>query len=512
MQAVRGASGGTARACGRIVDAITSAEAHASTADSTGRLAAETVALLTRAGFARHFVPRAWRGTEGTFTGLLAEVAAIGEGCASAAWCAALWATHGRYAAYLPPEGQRELWGHSPDVRIAAGLRPSGTAHRLPDGWMLSGAWEYVSAVADADWVLLCAPEPDDEGTAPASRCRLFAVPATAVRIRESWQSIGMRGTGSHTAVLPVPVLVPEHRTCPLPDVLAGAPGPGRARCHTAPAHLGTGLLLCAPALGAARRALRDWTAWAARTRGRPRPYGDGPALHLTLAHAADDIDTAELLLRDAAERADSGTRAEHDVARNRRIACAAAERLVAAVERLFREAGLHACGSPGPLERAWRDVHALAAHQALRRETAAALYAASVFAGLDTGADATTERPVPTAEPRTGALERMGATAEPRTGASVGMPKAVPEPVGPVPGPRRQPQPQPQPRPRRQPRPRSQPRPEPEPAGRRLVPALAPPAEAPFGVPAEEPSFAPPAQPPLAVPAAHAGAVARVH
>ncbi|WP_234324086.1 acyl-CoA dehydrogenase family protein [Streptomyces sp. NRRL S-481] len=105
--------------------------------------------------------------------------------------------------------------------------------------------------------------------------------------------------------------------------MLAGSPGPGRSRCHTAPAHLGTGLLLCAPALGAARHALREWTAWAAR-RGAGR-LSERATLQLTLAQSADDIEAAELLLGDAALRADSGTRAERDVARNRRVAHAAA-------------------------------------------------------------------------------------------------------------------------------------------------------------------------------------------
>ncbi|MFE9775094.1 acyl-CoA dehydrogenase family protein [Streptomyces sp. NPDC005931] len=386
----QGAGESMTEAHSRIADAATSAGAHASTADTTGRLAGETVTLLTRAGFARHFVPRAWEGTEGTFTELLAAVAAVGEGCASAAWCAALWATHAKYAAHLPAEGQRELWGRSPDVRIAAGLRPSGSAAPLPDGWLLSGTWECVSGITDADWLLLAAPVAGGPPL-PAPGIRLFAVPAASVRIHQSWCSTGMRGTGSHTALVEMPVVVPEHRTCALTDVMAGLPGPGRAHCHTAPAYLGAGVLMCAPALGAARRALREWTVWAARTRSRTRPDGDRAGLHLVLAQVADDIEAAELLLRDAALRADSGTRAERDVVRNRRVAAAAAQLLVTAVERLFREAGVSACGSPGPLERAWRDVHVLAAHQALRRETAAFQYAASVFADLapaDAGAD----------------------------------------------------------------------------------------------------------------------------
>lgn len=389
ISTAQGAEGREPRARGCMADAAASAAAHATTADTIGRIDPETVTLLTRAGFARHFVPRAWHGDEGTFTELLTRVAAIGEGCASAAWCAALWAVHGRYAAQLPPEGQRDLWGDSPDIRISAGLRPSGRAVPHTGGWLLSGVWPCVSGVRDADWLLLAAPE--ERGGTALPGCRLFAVPAAAVDVRESWHSTGMRATAGHTAVLDTPLLVPEHRTSPLPDVLSGLPGPGRS--HTTPAHLGTPLLLCAPALGAARQALRAWTCWAA-TRG------DRSTLHLTLAGAADDIDAADLKLTAAAHRADSGTRAAHDVAHNRRTAAAAAHHLVTAVERLFCEAGVHACATPGPLERAWRDIHVVAAHQALRRETAATAYAHAVFEGPERRGDATPPAAHPDTDP----------------------------------------------------------------------------------------------------------------
>ncbi|MDH6224191.1 MULTISPECIES: oxidoreductase [Streptomyces] len=362
-----------------VLAAAESAATHAVLADDARRLGDETVALLTRAGFARHFVPRAWGGPEGTFGSLFAAAAAVGEGCASAAWCAVLWAAHSRFAAYLPPDGQRELWGAGPDVRICASVRPSGQARRLPFGRLLSGEWECVSGVDFADWLLVCASEPGAEGAAGP---RMFAVPKGDFRVRDSWNGSGMRGTGSHTVVLEN-AFVPDHRSFPMADLLAGTPGPGRSRCHTVPAHLAGGLLFCAPALGAARGALAAWSVWAARTQARDLPQHDGSRLHHTLARSADDIEAAELLLLDAARAADAGARGESDVLRNRRRSAAAVDLLVEGVERLFRTAGTGAGGRPGPIERSWRDVHTVAAHQMLRREAAAMAYAASVFSTL---------------------------------------------------------------------------------------------------------------------------------
>ncbi|MER5554066.1 oxidoreductase [Streptomyces sp. NPDC002793] len=359
-----------------VLAATESAATHAVVADGARRLGDETVALLTHAGFARHFVPRAWGGQEGTFGSLIAATAAVGEGCASAAWCAVLWAAHSRFAAYLPHEGRRDLWSGGPDTRICASVRPSGEARRLPSGRLLSGEWDCVSGVDFADWLLVCAPEPGSEGTAGL---RMFAVPKGDFRVRDSWNSSGMRGTGSHTAVLEA-AFVPDHRSFPMEDLLVGTPGPGRSRCHTVPAHLVGGLLFCAPALGAARGALAAWSDWAARAQARGLPQHDGSRLHHALARSADDIDAAELLLLDAARCADTGTRAETDVLRNRRRSAAVVDLLVDGVERLFRTAGVNACGGPGLIERSWRDIHTVAAHQMLRREAAAMAYAASVF------------------------------------------------------------------------------------------------------------------------------------
>ncbi|WP_369212265.1 oxidoreductase [Streptomyces flavofungini] len=368
-----------------VASAAASAAAHAAAVERTRRLDDETAGLLARAGFARHFVPRAWGGGEGTFTDLLDAAATVGAGCTSAAWCGALWAAHGRFAAYLPPEGQRDLWGASPDTLISAVMGASGEATPTPEGWLLSGAWPYASGVAFADWLLLTSTEPTEQGP----RCRVFAVPRNRATILDTWDAEGMCGTGSHTVVVDS-VLVPRHRSFLLSDLTEGTPGPGRARCHTVPAQLGGGLLFCAPALGAARHALDAWSQWAAH-RANDLPEAGVQRLHRALALSSDEIEAAQLLLSDAAQRADAETWTERDVARNRRIAASAVGLLARAVERLHRtDGGPAAEGSPvtaGPaaVERCRRDVRTIAGHRMLRREQAATDYAKSVFSELST-------------------------------------------------------------------------------------------------------------------------------
>ncbi|MFH8560864.1 oxidoreductase [Streptomyces sp. NPDC017988] len=357
-----------------VASAARSAAVHADAAERERRLNDETVRLLTRAGFTRHFVPRAWGGTEGTFGALLDAASAVGAACASAAWCGALWAAHGRFAAYLPPDGQRDLWAASPDTRITAVMGPSGEATPTPDGWLLSGSWAYASGVAFADWLLLTSKEPAEQG----GGCRVFALPRGQVDVLDTWGADGMCGTGSHTVVVDS-VAVPRHRSFLLADLTAGTPGPGRARCHTVPAQLGGGLLFCAPALGAARHALEAWSRWAAR-HARDLPEAAALRLHRVLALSADEIEAAQLLLRDAAQRADAESWTERDVARNRRIAASVVGLLARAVERLHRTGVRSGDAGPDVVERCRRDVRTVAGHRMLRREQAAVDYARSVF------------------------------------------------------------------------------------------------------------------------------------
>src|SRR3954447_19495992 len=108
-------SGGTP-AEDAVVRAVREAGAGAAAADRDRRLAPAVVTALKEAGFARHFVPRRWGGREGAFADLITATARIAEQCPSAAWCGMLWAAHGRFAARLPEQGQRELWGSGPNT------------------------------------------------------------------------------------------------------------------------------------------------------------------------------------------------------------------------------------------------------------------------------------------------------------------------------------------------------------------------------------------------------------
>ncbi|MEU2539471.1 oxidoreductase [Streptomyces iakyrus] len=343
-------------------------------AEARRALTADAVDALTRAGFPRHFVPGRFGGEAGEFVPLVAGVADTGEACAATAWCAALFAAHGRLAAYLPPEGQREVWAEGPDVRIAAAVvPPQGAAVAVDGGWRLDGAWRPASGVDHADWILLASWTDGEEGR----EHRIFAVPRAQVTVEDTWHSSGLRGTGSNT-VRCEGVVVPRHRTYTLAALLRSRPG--AARCHTVPYPMVAALMFAAPLLGAARGALSAWTG------ERLAAERTHPATHTVLARASARIHAAGLLLTGAAERADRGEITALAVAENRRDATAAATLCREAVDALFHASGLRAQSPDSAVQRAWRDATAIAAHAALDPDAAARAYAEAVLSPAEGG------------------------------------------------------------------------------------------------------------------------------
>ncbi|NBE54040.1 acyl-CoA dehydrogenase family protein [Streptomyces boluensis] len=368
------------------------ARADSALLDESCRLTDRLADSLVVDGFPRHFVPERWGGCAGTFTALLDAVSVLAETCASTAWCAALYAAHGRLASYLPEAGQRELWGSNPDACVAASVvPPQGNAERTGEGWKLTGKWTMASGVDQADWVLLAAwaptaddavaggapasggPAPASGGPVPAREHRIFAVRRSDVKVVDTWHPVGLRGTGSNT--VGADVFVPDHLTFTLRDL--SQVKPHAARCHTVPFPLVASLIFAAPVLGAAEGALRTW--WIQQTE-RIRPDGstaaEQPAQQQVLARTAAHIQAARLLMERAAQRADHAPVTPVLVAENQRDVAVAVELCGSAADELFQAAGQRALDESDPLQRAWRDITVARTHGTLNFAAAAASYA----------------------------------------------------------------------------------------------------------------------------------------
>jgi indole-3-acetate monooxygenase len=91
--------------------------------------------------------------------------------------------------------GDRDAYSASSD-NGAATLVPEG------DGYQVEGRWGFCSGCQGATWVGGYARFPADVVGNQSSQGRWVLVPVARARIEETWDTMGMMGTGSHSVVL----------------------------------------------------------------------------------------------------------------------------------------------------------------------------------------------------------------------------------------------------------------------------------------------------------------------
>jgi len=332
----------------------------------------ETTAELKASGLLRLLQPARWGGDELEPVSLIRATAELGRACGSTAWCTGVLAVHSWMLGLYEESAQQEVWGEDPEVLLAASFAPTGKAERVVDGVRLEGRWSFASACDQSRWMMLGAVVPGD---GPLPDLRLCLVPESDYRIDDNWHVAGLAGTGSKDIVIESAV-VPEHRTLSLTDAFLGrSPGGQASSSPLCRVPFGSMLLfaLAGPALGLARGAMEAYTE---RTRTRLLTYSSkklaeqAPA-QIALGDALYDTDAVDLLwerdLSEIAERAGSG--AEFDMERRARykrdvgLGIRACQNVVS---RLFALSGAHGLFDSSPIQRAFRDVHAMTTHAAL--------------------------------------------------------------------------------------------------------------------------------------------------
>lgn len=128
-------------------------------------------------------------------------------------------------AAYLPATTIAAMYDSQPNVVIAGSGIARGRATRADGGWSITGRWTFVSGCTAADKIVLAniVKKPRDKRTGDVELCFVLVDRADVI-IDDTWDTIGMRGTGSHDVVLEE-VFVPDKwagvvadKAFPLPD------------------------------------------------------------------------------------------------------------------------------------------------------------------------------------------------------------------------------------------------------------------------------------------------------
>jgi alkylation response protein AidB-like acyl-CoA dehydrogenase len=123
--------------------------------------------------------------------------------------------------------------------------------------------------------------------------------------------------------------------------------------------------------LGATEGAYDQFREWIRKRRGAGGVWmAEIPGVQVRMARAAADIDAAELLLRRAAQSADSRQAHSPDLlARSVRDFARAGELIVGAIDALIGLSGTAGFMISNPIQRVWRDVHFASMHVSLNSE-----------------------------------------------------------------------------------------------------------------------------------------------
>jgi alkylation response protein AidB-like acyl-CoA dehydrogenase len=367
----------------RLLPAI---RAKAAETERARRVPDEHVEALRSIGFFKLVQPAAFGGDEHDFAMLADLIMEIAQACASTAWVCGLLSAHQWMLGLFAAEAQRDVWGRNPDALLCGSYAPACDAVAEAGGYRISGRWSFASGCDNSQWAFCAArlPATQDRASEPA----FFLVARADWVIDDTWDTIGLAGTGSKTIVLDN-AFVPAHRLLLFADAAAGrSPGSRlyKNRLFAIPIYCQLSPCLAAAGIGAAMGALEDFIAATGKRLTRGSVTGGNnrmaefPTIQIKVAEAAAAIDAARfILLRDfeaiAREIREQGEATTERRVTNRRGQAYAVSLAVRAADVLNAATGGNGLAMSNPIQRAWRDVNAVGRHVSLNWDSVAAMY-----------------------------------------------------------------------------------------------------------------------------------------
>lgn len=354
-----------------LEDLAPALRAGASEADRLARLPKEVSSALVRHELFRLWVPRRAAGLELSLAEALQvyEAAACIDG--SVGWAVMIGSGGGLFAAYLSPEAAQVIYS-PPDAVIAGSGAPDGVAERVACGYRATGRWRYASG-ADYATTFTANCRITERGSPVlgadgAPLVRAMAFDAAQVKVIPTWDTSGMRGTGSDDFEVRE-AFVPAERTF---SVFTDSPRETGA-LYRLPFGVLTELPVACVALGIARHVLEAFESLARRKKA----YGSGqsmatdPFVQARFAEGRASWQLVKAGLHRLAARAwqvasSERTLSAHELADITAGCAVSVARLRAVVGELIAVSGMTGIQMGEEIARAWRDLQTVAAHSSV--------------------------------------------------------------------------------------------------------------------------------------------------
>lgn len=287
----------------------------------------------------------------------------------------------------LLPEVWQEIYGRDINVRTAGTLMPGARAVKVDGGYRVSGRLKYGSGSEHTEYLLsgcmvfegdtLCK---EDSGE-PEIRWVIHRTSDCTI-IDNSWDTTGLRGSGSHDYVLD-DLFVPQDWSFVVGESVNALSNP-MYRFPTIPF-----CQLAAVTLGMARSSIALVREMAATKRRGPMLLRDDAALQLRVAEAEAITGAARAYVREVVrgllDTLHAGQAPDPDQRARFRLACThAVDASTRAVDMMYKVAGGSAVYKPNQLDRNLRDVHTAGTH--IRFSDLTYISAGRMLLGLDPG------------------------------------------------------------------------------------------------------------------------------
>jgi indole-3-acetate monooxygenase len=336
--------------------------------ERTRRLPISLIEAIAQAGLFRLWIPRALGGEETDPITLVRVVEEVSRADGAAGWCVAIGGAGGAFGGYLPAYAACEIYGSDPHVVTGGAFRPFGRAVTVEGGWRVSGRWPLGSGCQHSAWIMggcqiFDGDQPRLTGDGvPVTRLLLF--PADQVEFIDTWNSIGLRGTGSHDYTVEK-VFVPAVRSLSFRE-----PPTEQGPLYALPTIALFATVLAAVPLGIARHAI-DILAGLAGTKIATRSrqtIREDATLQADLGRAEALWRSGRAFLYDALDEAWQVVSAGHAISLDQRAMLWLASTYAANNAKQATELMFTAGGSASPyvssgLERCVRDIHAACQH-----------------------------------------------------------------------------------------------------------------------------------------------------
>ncbi|MGB0906826.1 MAG: flavin-dependent monooxygenase [Maricaulaceae bacterium] len=351
-----------------ISSALDAVSEHAADGRKNRQISKAAVDAIRETGYFRSFLPKQYGGLERPPQEFFKASVDIAERDMATAWISGIIAVHAYQLSLMDPKAAQDVYGDDPETFVSSSYNPAGAkVETVEGGFKLSGRWGWSSGSGHCSWVLLGGLI-FDQGPENI-HYRTFLLPRSDYEIEDTWNAMGLQGTGSNDIVIEEGMFVPEYRTHHQMDGF-NCKHPQSSAMYNIPWAQMFVRVVCTPAIGAAKHALKLFIENATGSSTDPTRLASDPDVTRRVAEAANLIDETEAIMYRNFDAMMAAVTAGEEIPMADRVkyryqASLVIERMMQAVDLIFDIAGGRSVFNGSPIQDIWHDIHIARAHVA---------------------------------------------------------------------------------------------------------------------------------------------------